>query len=140
MQKYGYVKTLKDGDNEIKLCGNARTLTLYKSYFGRDLFNDIVTFAKKNSTPGMLEKIQGMGNIDDITEDQAMKLYETLDEFHFDTEFITNFIVSLMATAMYPTKMSPDELIDFIPPHFLTDQALISEVLEFLSLFVKQKT
>jgi hypothetical protein len=138
MQKYGFVKTLRDGENEIKLCGNARTLTLYKSYFGRDLFNDIVAFAKKNSSPGMLEKIQGL-NVENITDDQAMKLYETLDEFHFDTEFITNFIVALMATALYPEKMSKDDLIDFIPPHFLTDQELIGEVLEFLSLFVKQK-
>ena len=47
----GLVKTMDDGNGgQIKLVGNALTFILYKSYFGRDLLNDIVTFAKKART------------------------------------------------------------------------------------------
>jgi hypothetical protein len=42
---YGLVKTMRDGDGrEIKLAGSALTFILYKSYFGRDLLNDIFPF------------------------------------------------------------------------------------------------
>ena len=40
MKQYGLIKTIKTEDGEeIKLCGNAFTFILYKSYFGID--NDI---------------------------------------------------------------------------------------------------
>ena len=40
MKQYGLIKTIKTDDGEeIKLCGNAFTFILYKSYFGID--NDI---------------------------------------------------------------------------------------------------
>jgi len=125
MNKYGLVKTLKDGENEIKLVGNAMTFVLYKSYFGRDLLNDIVSFAQANS-----------GAINLKAEDVTL---ENLNAFSFDTEFILGLIASLMATAQYPTKPDIGELIMGIPPHFLTDAEVISDVLEFLSLFVASK-
>ncbi|MCL2555458.1 MAG: hypothetical protein FWE03_00365 [Firmicutes bacterium] len=125
MQKYGLVKTLKDGDHEIKLVGNAFTFILYKSYFGKDLLNDIVTFAQKNSEAVKLDP-------NDIT-------LENLGGISFDTEFILNLIAALMATAQYPNKPDIGELIMGIPPHFLTEPQIISDVLEFLSLFVASK-
>jgi hypothetical protein len=139
MKQYGLVKTLHDGDNEIKLCGNALTFVLYKSYFGRDLLNDIVEFAKKNAKPEAVEKLKAMGGVENITEDKAAELLGSLDNFTFDTEFILNFIASLMATALYPTKPDVVELITAIPPHFLTDNKVISELLDFLSLFISKK-
>ena len=123
--KYGLVKTLKVGEDEIKLAGNAFTFVLYKSYFGRDLLNDIIGFAKKNS--GAVDLDPKNINLDN------------LDAFDFDTEFILNLIASLMATAQYPTKPDIGELIMGIPPHFLMDTDVIGQVLEFLSLFVNQK-
>jgi len=125
MQKYGLIKTLKVGEHEIKLAGNAFTFILYKSYFGRDLLNDIIGFAKKNS--GAVDLDPKNINLDNI------------DAFDFDTEFILNLIASLMATAQYPTKPDIGELIMGIPPHFLMDTEVIGQVLEFLSLFVNQK-
>jgi hypothetical protein len=44
----GLVKTMDDGsDGKIKLVGNAMTFILYKSYFRRDLLNDLVIFVQK---------------------------------------------------------------------------------------------
>jgi hypothetical protein len=41
---------MRDGDGrEIKMVGNALTFILYKSYFGRDLLNDIVAFARNSA-------------------------------------------------------------------------------------------
>ena len=55
MKQYGLIKTIKTDDGEeIKLCGNAFTFILYKSYFGKDLLNDIIGFAKKNSNKDTL--------------------------------------------------------------------------------------
>ena len=125
MSKYGLIKTLKVGEDEIKLAGNAFTFVLYKSYFGRDLLNDIIGFAKKNSGAVNL-------NPDNISIDN-------IGDFDFDTEFILNLIAALMATAQYPTKPDIGELIMGIPPHFLMDTEVIQEILEFLSLFVNQK-
>jgi len=125
MSKYGLVKTLKDGEDEIKLVGNAMTFVLYKSYFGKDLLNDIVGFAKANS-----------GAVNLKAEDLTLN---NLDDFNFDTEFILNLIAALMATAQYPVKPDIGELIMSIPPHFLTDAEILTDVLQFLSLFVAQK-
>lgn len=57
MKQYGMIKTLKvSDDEELKLCGNALTFILYKSYFGRDLLNDIIGFAKKKTRTKILWK------------------------------------------------------------------------------------
>ena len=138
MNKYGLVKVLKDGDNEIKLCGNAMTFVLYKSYFGRDLLNDIVEFARKNSNKEALEKVQAI-DVDKITEADALKVFDSMGDYHFDSEFILNMLAALMATAQYPNKPDVGELIMNIPPHFIVDQEVVTQVLEFLSLFVKQQ-
>lgn len=144
MKQFGLVKILKDGDYEIKLCGNALTFILYKSYFGRDLLNDIIQFAKANADKTAFEKLLGLGvksaeDIDKLTNEQIAGVYKNMDSINFDTEFILNFIASLMATAQYPTKPDAAELICAIPPHFVIDQGIISELLEFLSLFITQK-
>jgi hypothetical protein len=144
MNKYGLEKILKDGENEIKLVGNAVTFILYKSYFGRDLLNDIIQFAKANADKTAFEKLLGLGvksadDIEKLTEDQLAGVYKNMDDITFDTEFVLNFIASLMATAQYPSKPDVAELICAIPPHFVIDQGIVTELLEFLSLFISQK-
>ena len=139
MTKHGLVKTLKDGEDEIKLVGNALTFVLYKSYFGKDLLNDIVAFAKKNTNAEVMEEILAIGDIEKLGDDKAVALLESMEDYSFDSEFILQFIAALMATAQYPIKPDVGELIMQIPPHFLVDREVVSEVIEFLSLFVKQK-
>ena len=144
MKQYGLVKTIKDGENTIKLCGNAMTFILYKSYFGRDLLNDIITFAKRNTSSETLEKLKQVGikSVDDIhtlTDEQTTEVLGSLENYKFDSEFVLNFIASLIATAEYPNKPDIAELICAIPPHFVIDQKVIGELMEFLSLFISQK-
>ena len=144
MKQYGLVKTLKDGDNEIKLCGNALTFILYKSYFGRDLLNDIINFAKKNAGENTLKNLNAFGikaveDIDKLSDEQTAQVLGSLDNFSFDSEFVLNFIAALMATAQYPAKPDIAEVICAIPPHFIVDQSVIGELMEFLSLFISQK-
>lgn len=144
MKQYGLVKTLKDGENEIKLCGNALTFVIYKSYFGRDLLNDIINFAKRNASEDTLKKLGQFGiktveDIDKLSDEQTAQVLGSLGDYSFDTEFVLNFIAALMATAQYPAKPSIAELICAIPPHFVIDQTIIGELMEFLSLFISQK-
>ena len=139
MTKHGLVKVLKDGDDEIKLVGNALTFVLYKSYFGRDLLNDIIAFAKKNTNPEVMQKILEIGDIEKLEDKKALQLLDSMADYSFDSEFILQFIAALMATAEYPNKPDIGELIMRIPPHFVVDRDVVSEVIEFLSLFVKQR-
>ncbi len=144
MKQYGLIKTIKTDDGEIKLCGNAMTFILYKSYFGRDLLNDIISFAKKNSSQATLEKlkelkIEKVDDIESLTPEQTKSVLETIEEYNFDSEFILNFLASLMATAIYPEKVDIAELIMSIPPYFVSDTKIINELLEFFSLFISQK-
>ena len=145
MKQYGMIKTLKVSENEeIKLCGNALTFILYKSYFGRDLLNDIIGFAKKNSNKDTLEKlkeynIESVSDIEKLNDEQTADVLNTMQNYEFDSEFILNFIASLIATAQYPNKMEVGELIMSIPPDVLTDKATITELLDFFSLFIAQK-
>ena len=142
---HGLVKTMDDGNGgQIKLAGNALTFILYKSYFGRDLLNDIVTFAKKSAD---IETIKKFGQLDIKTLDDLAGLDEKAQEelltavggFNFDTEFVLQFIASLMATARYPSKPDVTDLIVEIPPWWIADKAVITELMEFLSLFIVQK-
>ena len=144
MKQYGLVKTLKDGDNEIKLCGNAFTFILYKSYFGRDLLNDIIAFARKNASEETLKKLGAFGikaveDIEKLSDEQTAQVLGSLDNYSFDSEFVLNFIAALMATAQYPARTDITEIICAIPPHFIVDQGVIGELMEFLSLFISQK-
>ena len=144
MKQYGLVKKITVGDDELKLCGNALTFILYKSYFGRDLLNDIISFAKKNSSKETLEKlskynIKSVDDMDKLSDEQTDEVLETIETYQFDSEFILNFVASLIATAEYPNKPEVGELIMSIPPSIVTDNALISELLEFFSLFISQK-
>ncbi len=144
MKQYGLIKTIKTDEDEIKLCGNAMTFILYKSYFGRDLLNDIISFAKKNSSQATLEKlrelkIEKVDDIESLTPEQTKSVLETIEEYNFDSEFILNFLASLMATALYPEKVDIAELIMAIPPYFVSDTKIINELLEFFSLFISQK-
>lgn len=140
----GLVKTMKTEDGDIKLVGNALTFILYKSYFGRDLLNDIVTFAKRNADPAVVKKfndlkIKSMDDLGNLDTDQQAELISGIDAYSFDSEFVLNFIVSLMATARYPEKPDIIDLIVEVPPHWLADKEIISELMEFLSLFITQK-
>ena len=144
MKQYGLVKKIQVGDDELKLCGNALTFILYKSYFGRDLLNDIISFAKKNSSKETLEKlskynINSVDDMDKLNDEQTAEVLETIETYQFDSEFILNFVASLIATAEYPNKPEVGELIMSIPPSIVTDNELISELLEFFSLFISQK-
>ena len=93
MKQYGLIKTIKTDDEEIKLCGNAMTFIFYKSYFGRDLLNDIISFAKKNSSQATLEKlkelkIEKVDDIESLKPEQTKSVLETIEEYNFDSEFI----------------------------------------------------
>jgi len=141
----GLVKTMDDGNGgQIKLVGNALTFILYKSYFGRDLLNDIVAFAKNSTDAGTVKKFSDL-NIKEITdvamltEAEQEELLEAVGDYKFDTEFVLNFIAALMATAQYPTKPDITDLIIEIPPHWIADKAVVSELMEFLALFITDK-
>lgn len=144
MSMNGLVKTMQTESGDIKLVGNALTFLLYKSYFGRDLLNDIVTFAKHNADPAVVKKfndfkIKSMDDLSGLDADKQAEILSGIDGYKFDSEFILNFIVSLMATARYPEKPDVIDLIVEVPPHWLADKEIIGELMEFLSLFITQK-
>lgn len=141
----GLVKTMDDGNGgKIKLVGNALTFILYKSYFGRDLLNDIVAFAKNNADAGTVKKfselnVKTITDVAMLTEAEQEELLEAVGDYKFDTEFVLNFIAALMATAQYPAKPDITDLIVEIPPHWIADKAVVSELMEFLALFITDK-
>lgn len=145
MKQYGLVKTIKiNDDEELKLCGNALTFILYKSYFGKDMLNDIIGFAKKNSNKDTLEKLKKyeittIEDLEKLDDEQTNEVFQTMEEYEFDSEFILNFVSALIATAQYPNKPDVGELIMSIPPYIITDKAIVSELLDFFSLFITQK-
>jgi len=142
---YGLVKTMDDGQGgKIKLVGNALTFIIYKNYFGRDLLIDIVSFAKNNADAGMVKKFNGLNirTVEDLatlTEIEQEQLLSAMGGFRFDTEFTLNFIAALMATARYPEKPDVIDVIVGIPPHWIADSGIITELMEFLSLFITAK-
>jgi hypothetical protein len=142
---YGLVKTLDDGQGgKIKLVGNALTFILYKSYFGRDLLNDIVAFAKNSADTETVKrfnnlKVKTADDLSQLTESEQKELISAIGEYRFDTEFVLNFVAALMATAKYPNKVDVTDLIIEIPPWWIADKAIISELMEFLSLFITEK-
>jgi len=142
---YGLVKTMDDGNGgEVKLVGNALTFLLYKSYFGRDLLNDIVAFAKNSADATTVKKF-GKLKIDTITDvamlsaEQQEELLAAAGDYRFDSEFVLNFIAALMATARYPDKPDVTDIIIEIPPHWIADKTVVSELMEFLALFITDK-
>ena len=139
---YGLVKTLKaDDGREIKLAGNALTFILYKSYFGRDLLSDIVSFAKANANADTVKgiNVKTADDINALDRETRAQLINTAGNYKFDSEFIINFLAALIATAKYPEKPDIVSIITDIPPYFITDGEIISELTEFLSLFISQK-
>lgn len=144
----GLVKTMDDGNGgKIKLVGNALTFILYKSYFGRDLLNDIVAFAAKSADAGTVKRfselnIKTVADMANLSESEQMELLTAVGGYQFDSEFVLNFIAALIATGKYPEKMDVTDIIIEIPPHWIADKAVISELMEFLSLFIidKRKT
>jgi len=141
----GLVKTMDDGNGgQIKLVGNALTFILYKSYFGRDLLNDIVAFAKNSADAATVKKfselnVKTAADIDKLDDAAREKLFAGITDYKFDTEFVLNFIAALMATAQYPQKPDVTDLIIEIPPYWIADKAVVSELMEFLSLFITEK-
>lgn len=140
----GLVKTMETDNGNIKLVGNALTFILYKSYFGRDLLNDIVAFAKSNADPTIVKKfntlnIKSVSDLNELDVQTQADLLSNIDGYKFDSEFVLNFIVSLMATARYPEKPDVVDLIVEVPPHWVADKTVIGELMEFLSLFITQK-
>jgi len=141
----GLVKTIDNGDgNKIKLVGNALTFILYKSYFGRDLLNDIVAFAKNSADANTVKKfsdlnIKTAADIDSLDGESREKLFAGITDYKFDTEFVLNFIAALMATAQYPNKPDVIDLIIEIPPWWIANKTIVSELMEFLSLFITER-
>jgi hypothetical protein len=136
----GLVKTL-DG---IKLVGNALTFILYKSYFGRDLLNDIVGFAKKSADAATVKKFNSLNikSVEDVTglsEEEQDEILAAVGDYKFDSEFVLNFIAALIATAKYPLKPDVIDVILEIPPHWIADKTVITELMEFLALFITNK-
>jgi hypothetical protein len=137
---YGLVKTL-DG---VKLVGNALTFIVYKNYFGRDLLNDIVAFAKKNAGAAVVKKLSALNvrtaeQISALPEQEQTEIFEAASGFTFDSEFVIHFAAALIATARYPEKPDISEVIAEVPPHWLADNEVITELMEFLSLFIGSK-
>jgi hypothetical protein len=145
MNQYGLVKTLEAPDGaKIKLVGNALTFVIYKSYFGRDLLNDIVGFAGRNANAELVRKfdnlkVTSVESLANLNESEQKELFNSVADFTFDTEFILNFISALIATARYPEKPDVVDIIVSVPPHWVADREIINELLEFLSLFITQK-
>jgi hypothetical protein len=136
---------MDDGNGgKIKLVGNALTFILYKSYFGRDLLNDIVAFAKSSASADAVKKFSGLNirTVDDLNaldDAKQAELLAGITDYKFDSEFVLNFIAALLATACYPEKVDVTDIIVGIPPWWLADNAIISELMEFLSLFISSK-
>jgi hypothetical protein len=139
---FGLVKTLKtDEGREIKLVGNALTFIIYKSYFGRDLLSDIVAFARANANVDGIKgvTVKTAEDINALDRETREKIINAAGEYKFDSEFIINFLAALIATAKYPEKPDIVSIITEIPPYFITDSEIITELAEFLSLFISQK-
>jgi hypothetical protein len=142
---YGLVKTMRDGDGrEIKLVGNALTFVIYKSYFGRDLLNDIVAFARNSADAETVKKfgelkVKSVEDLNALSAAEREKVLSAVTDYKFDSEFTLNFIAALIATARYPQKADVIEIITEIPPYWLADREVIGELMEFLSLFISQK-
>ena len=141
----GLVKTMDDGNGgKIKLVGNALTFVLYKSYFGRDSLNDIVAFAKNSADAATVKKfgqlnIRTADDLATLSEEKQAELLAAVGEYRFDTEFVLQFIAALIATCRYPEKPDITDIIMEIPPHWVADKAIVSELMEFLSLFITDK-
>ena len=142
---YGLVKTMDDGNGgKIKLAGNALTFVLYKSYFGRDLLNDIVAFARNSADAETVKKfgelkVKSVDDLNALSAAEQEKVLSAITDYKFDSEFTLNFIAALIATARYPQKADVIEIITEIPPYWLADREVIGELMEFLSLFISQK-
>jgi hypothetical protein len=136
---------MDDGNGgQIKLVGNALTFMLYKSYFGRDLLNDIVAFASKSADAGTVKRFNALNiktvtDVANLSEAEQEELLSAVGDYKFDSEFVLNFIAALMATARYPEKPDVTDIIVEIPPHWLADKAVVSELMEFLALFITDK-
>jgi hypothetical protein len=133
-----------EAGGKIKLVGNALTFILYKSYFGRDLLNDIVAFAKNGASAESVKRFSGLNikTVDDLNaldEARQAEIFAGITDYKFDSEFVLNFIAALIATAKYPEKADITDIIVEIPPWWLADNAIISELMEFLSLFISSK-
>jgi hypothetical protein len=142
---YGLVKTMDDGDGgKIKMVGNALTFVIYKNYFGRDLLSDIVAFAKANTEGDAIKKfgalnIKTVKDLNALGTEEQERLLAAVSGYKFDSEFVLNFLSALIATARYPEKPDIIDIITEIPPHWLADREVITELMEFLSLFITQK-
>jgi len=143
--KYGMVKILKTPDGEdVKLVGNAMTYGIYKSYFNADLLEDIIKFAGKNLNPELLKRfeaagIKNPGDLSQATPEQKAEILGAIDNYSFDSVFVMQFISALIATAQFPNYPDMAETMMSIPPHWAADEIVINEVMEFFSLFIKQK-
>ncbi|NLZ47027.1 MAG: hypothetical protein GX896_10095 [Clostridiales bacterium] len=103
-----------------------------------------VAFAKKSADAETVKrfnnlKVKTADDLAQLTESEQNQLLSAVSKYRFDTEFVLNFIAALMATAQYPNKPDVTDLIIEIPPWWIADKTIISELMEFLSLFITEK-
>jgi hypothetical protein len=127
------------------MVGNALTFIIYKNYFGRDLLNDIVSFAKANASAGTVKglaalNVKSAADFTRLSPEEQAQILAAAGDYTFDSEFCLNFIAALIATARYPEKADVIDIITEIPPHWLADREVIGGLMEFLSLFIKDNT
>ena len=103
-----------------------------------------MAFAKNSADAGIAKKFGDL-NINNITdvallaEAQQEELLSAVGDFKFDTEFVLQFIAALIATAKFPEKPDVTEIIMEIPPWWIADKTVVSELMEFLSLFISDR-
>lgn len=130
MKQYGYIKTFYDEDGDpITFKADLGLLLLYKSYVGRDFVKDILDFAKSF---GKLD----LEHLQDLKPEQLQDL--KIEDMPLDTTFLINLMAILFINALPAGQrnISIDEAISCIPPYFIADQTVTSELMGLVSQFI----
>ena len=154
MANYGMVKTYEVKDvtgkviDTIRFVFNPLTYVIYMNYTGKDLNADFTSLAlsKKNSkalnsmSEELKEKVLNGGFKDVDVKSLSECDIEALSEFASNsqnTEFLINYMASLMATACYPEKPSFEEIICRMPMELIYDNEFAEELFSLLAFGLK---
>jgi len=140
MVKHGFIREITDGTDTIKVMATGETLYIYEGFTGRELFDDILNFMNGMGEES-LQNVIALANTKDtenIDPKKMAKLIKGAGNLSLGGKFMREFLIALVATAT-PEKLSAREIARTIPPHFFTDPDIITEVTEFLMLFIKPK-
>lgn len=139
MSNNGFIRTITDGTHEIKVKASGETLYVYEGFFGTDLYDDIMQFFNNNTSEEMLTKVLSIGNLENakkLKPEQTAEIMKGAKHFKFGGKFMRNFLVALVGTAQ-PEAASPREIARTIPPHFFANPAILTELVEFLTMFIE---